>query len=152
LWHRVVEISRHPAFYREDGVADTVPGRFDMIAAILALIMLRMERDDSLAREQALLTELFVADMDAQLRQSGIGDMVIGKRVGKLVSVLGGRLGALREALAGGDDTALADALGRNVTMAEGRDTSRLAARLRTLEAKLSAMENEELLAGHIQW
>lgn len=152
LWHRVVEISRDPAFYREDGVADTVPGRFDMIAAILALVMLRMERDGSLAREQALLTELFVADMDAQLRQSGIGDMVIGKRVGKLVSVLGGRLGALREALGSNDDAALADALGRNVTMAEGRDTSRLAARLRTLEAKLGAMENEELLAGHIEW
>lgn len=152
LWHRVVEISRDPVFYREDSVADTVPGRFDMIAAILALVMLRLERDGGLDREQALLTELFVADMDAQLRQSGIGDMVIGKRVGKLVSVLGGRLGTLREALATDDQAMIAAALSRNVTMADGRDTDDLAARLRTLNAKLAAMEADDLLAGKIAW
>ena len=152
LWHRVVELSREPALYRDDGVADSVAGRFDMIAAVLALVLLRMERDRVLAQETALLTELFVADMDAQLRQSGIGDMVIGKRVGKLVSVLGGRLGALREALAADDDAGLAQALERNVTMAEGRDTRQLAARLRILEAKLAAMDTDELLAGTIAW
>ena len=77
LWHRVVELSREPAFYRDDGVADTVAGRFDMIAAILALLLLRLERDE-LAQEITLLTELFVADMDAQLRETGVGDLVVG--------------------------------------------------------------------------
>ena len=99
LWHRIVELSREPVFYRDDGVADTVGGRFDMIAALLALVLLRMEREPVLAQESVLLTELFVADMDAQLRETGVGDIVVGKHVGKLVSVLGGRLGAFREAL-----------------------------------------------------
>src|SRR5262245_35195544 len=92
LWHKIVELSRTPALYRDDGIADTVTGRFDAISVILSIVLLRLERDRVLAREAALLTELFVEDMDGQLRETGIGDPVIGKHVGKLVSVLGGRL------------------------------------------------------------
>jgi len=149
LWHRVVELSREPALYRGDGVADTVAGRFDMIAAILALVMLRLERD-GLAAETALLTELFVADMDAQLRETGVGDIVVGKHVGRLVSVLGGRIGALREALASGDEAMLEAALERNVTMAEGCGTAALARRLRAFAEKLAALDTGEVLAGRI--
>ena len=76
LWHRVVELSRDPALYRDDGVADTVAGRFDMIAAVLALVMLRLERD-GLAQDNVWLTELFVEGMDAQLRETGVGDLVL---------------------------------------------------------------------------
>lgn len=147
LWHRTVELSREPALYRDDGVADTVAGRFDMIAAILALVMLRLERD-GLAQENVWLTELFVADMDAQLRESGVGDVVVGKHMGKLVSVLGGRLGAFREALASADPAQWGAALTRNVTMAEGRAASDLGRRLRTFSNKLAALGSDEVLAG----
>jgi cytochrome b pre-mRNA-processing protein 3 len=149
LWYRVVELSREPALYRDDGVADTVAGRFDMIAAILALVMLHMERD-GLAAETALLTELFVADMDAQLRETGVGDIVVGKHVGRLVSVLGGRLGALREALASGDAAVLEAALERNVTMVEGSGTVALARRLRAFADRLGELDTDEVLAGRI--
>lgn len=149
LWHRVVELSREPALYRDDGVADTVAGRFDMIAALLALVMLRLERD-GLTAETALLTELFVADMDAQLRETGVGDIVVGKHVGKLVGVLGGRIGALREALAGEDQALLEAALERNVTMADRRGTEGLARRLRAFADKLAAHPGDEVLAGRI--
>ena len=147
LWHRTVELSRAPELYRDDGVADTVAGRFDMIAAILALVMLRLERDE-LARECVLLTELFVADMDAQLRETGVGDLVVGKHVGRLVAVLGGRLGALREALASDGKALLEAALTRNVTMAGGRDTAALARRLRSFADKLEQLAGDEVLAG----
>src|SRR4051812_44073201 len=70
LWHAIVERSRDPMWYREGGVPDTVPGRFDMIAAILALVLLRLEPEPGTAREQVLLTELFVEDMDGQLRET----------------------------------------------------------------------------------
>ena len=148
LWHRVVELARDPALYAEDGVADTTAGRFDMIAAVLSLVLLRIERDRVLAREGALLTELFVEDMDGQLRESGVGDVVVGKRVGKLVSVLGGRLGALRAALAAPGETELEAALKRNVTMAEGRTTGALARRLRAFHDRIAALDSKKLLAG----
>lgn len=150
LWHRVVELSREPAFYAEDGVADTVAGRFDAIVAVLALVLLRIERDPVLTREGVLLTELFVEDMDGQLRESGVGDMVVGKKLGKLMAVLGGRLGALREALARPDNAELEAALARNVTMLEGHGTESLAGRLRAFQGKLAALDSKKLLAGEI--
>jgi cytochrome b pre-mRNA-processing protein 3 len=150
LWHRIVELSRSPELYRADGVADTVGGRFDMIAALLALVLLRMERDRVLAGESVLLTELFVADMDAQLRETGVGDIVVGKHVGKLVSVLGGRLGAFREALVNSDQEPLEAALERNTTMADERSTEALAGRLRRFYDKLMTLDSKLLLAGEI--
>ncbi len=148
LWHRVVELAREPALYAEDGVADTVTGRFDMITLVTSLVLLRLERDPVLARLGALLTELFVEDMDGQLREFGVGDVIVGKRVGKLVAVLGGRLGALREALAGRDDGALEAALDRNVTLAEGRDAAALARRIRAFDDRLAALDSKKLRAG----
>ena len=123
-------------------------GRFDMIAAMLALVLLRMERDRVLAAEAALLTELFVADMDAQLRETGVGDLVVGKHVGKLVSVLGGRLGAFREALASGDEATFEAALTRNTTMSDERPPQALARRLRGFHDRMSALDSKRLLAG----
>jgi cytochrome b pre-mRNA-processing protein 3 len=149
LWHRTVELARAPELYRVVGVADTVAGRFDMIAALLALVMLRLERDE-LAQENVWLTELFVADMDAQLRETGVGDLVVGKHIGRLVSVLGGRLGALREALASDGEAMLEAALTRNVTMQDGRDTAAFARRLRSFAGTLADLDKDEVLAGRI--
>ena len=90
LWHRVIELSRTRDFYAAHGVADTIDGRFDMVTTMLATTMLRMERSPQLARSCALVTELFVEDMDGQLRESGVGDFVVGKHMGKLMAALGG--------------------------------------------------------------
>ncbi|OYX07420.1 MAG: hypothetical protein B7Z08_12430 [Sphingomonadales bacterium 32-68-7] len=145
LWHRTVEVSREPEWYRA-GVADTVAGRFDMIAAVLALVLLRLEPEPETAGAQVYLTELFVEDMDGQLRESGVGDLVVGKHVGKLVSALGGRLGAFRDALAEPGDAAWHDALARNVNLREGTDPAALGAQLRALVAELRALPTEVLL------
>ena len=149
LWHRTVEISREPEWYATCGVADTVPGRFDMVTAVLSLVLLRLDQARCGA-ETALLTELFVEDMDGQLRESGVGDVVVGKHIGKLMATLGGRLGAYRAALAD-DDGALAEAVRRNVTVNEGVAPEPLAMRLRDLADRLAATEADELLAGRIE-
>ena len=151
LWHRIVAVSRQERWYREGGVADSVGGRFDMIATVLALVLLRMERAGSEAEPQVFLTELFVEDMDRQLRETGVGDVVVGKRLGKLVSVLGGRLGAYRDALAdGAEDGALVAAVERNVTLAEGREPSALAAMLRDYDRRLEALSADTILAAEL--
>jgi cytochrome b pre-mRNA-processing protein 3 len=146
LWHAVVARSRDPAWYRDGGVADTVAGRFDMITAILALVLLRLERDPETAGEQALLTELFVEDMDGQLRESGIGDLVVGKHVGRLVSALGGRLGAFRAAP--DNDTAWREALARNVSLRDKQTPDALARLLWAFRESLAATETKALLDG----
>jgi cytochrome b pre-mRNA-processing protein 3 len=148
LWHRVVEISREPGWYSQCGVADTVAGRFDMITAVLALVLLRMERDGDGAPRSALLAELFVEDMDGQLRESGVGDIVVGKHIGKLMASLGGRLGAYRAALVG--EASFEEALRRNVTLLDGHGPEALAERLRALRTALDGAAIGDLLAGGI--
>lgn len=148
LWHRVVEISREPEWYANCGVADTVAGRFDMITAVLALVLLRLECEGDRASESALLTELFVNDMDGQLRESGVGDILVGKHIGKLMGSLGGRLGAYRSAL--DDEAALDGAVARNVTLLEGHGPQALARRLRAFARQLDDIPTADLLDGTI--
>lgn len=153
LWHRVVEIAREKPWYASLGVTDTVAGRFDAVTLVTALVMLRMERDlpgdTTLVEPSARLTELFVEDMDGQLRQSGVGDLVVGKHIGRLMGALGGRIVALREALGQGD-AALAEVLERNVTLIEGAQPLAFAAEVRRLHGQIDALAPADLIAGRI--
>jgi len=150
LLHRTVELARDPRWYAEGGVADTVAGRFDAITLVLCAVLLRMEREPALVAPSVLLTELFVDDMDGQLRQSGVGDLVVGKHIGKLVSSLGGRLGALREALSEPGDEALVAAVNRNVSLGDKGNPPRVAALLSGFAGALDAASAEDLLAARI--
>ena len=147
LWRATIAEARDPRWYRELGAADSVGGRFDIVTLVLALVLLRLEREPGTGDASVKLTELFIEDMDAQLRQSGVGDLMVGKHVGKLMAVLGGRMGALREALGQGE-AALEEVVVRNATMLEGARFAPLAAALRALEARLAALPGDRLLEG----
>ncbi|WP_116090024.1 ubiquinol-cytochrome C chaperone family protein [Sphingomonas crusticola] len=149
LYRAVVAEARRPAWYRDGRVPDTLDGRFDMVAAILSLVLLRLETDgDSARAPSAYLTELFVDDMDGQLRQRGIGDIVVGKHIGRMMGALGGRLGALREAFAGGD---LDDVIQRNIYRGMISGSAALAEvrnGLLDLRNRLAAAPTESLIEG----
>jgi cytochrome b pre-mRNA-processing protein 3 len=150
LYDAVVAAARDPAWYRDGGVPDTLEGRFDMLATLLALVLVRLEAEgDDAKAESVALTEIFIDDMDGTLRQIGIGDFVVGKHVGKLVGALGGRLGALRDALPVG--AGLEAAIRRNVFRdgpASDAEVAWVAARIRALHERLAATAMEPLLAG----
>lgn len=113
LYRALVEISRDPAWYREGGVPDTIDGRFDLLAAIMALALLRLESEGETGKlPSVLLTEIFIDDMDGSLRQIGIGDYVVGKHIGRMMGALGGRLGAFRDGVRRGSVT---EAVNRNI-------------------------------------
>lgn len=150
LWHQVVALARQPLWYAECGVEDTVPGRFDMITAILSLVVLRMENERELQEPSAHLIELFVEDMDGQLRELGINDVVVGKHMGRLMSTLGGRMGAYRDGLAAADDPQLVDAVRRNISLRDDAPVERLAEELRRFAVSLAARDDDDLLAGRI--
>lgn len=115
LWAAIVTVARKPDWYVRHQVPDTIDGRFDMVALVTCLVLLRLEREERHA-DHAVLTERFVEDMDGSLRDIGIGDMVMGKHMGRVIGALGGRLGAYRAALAEtAPPDALAEALARNV-------------------------------------
>ena len=151
LYRAIVAKGREPAWYRDGRVPDTLDGRFDLIAAILALVLLRLEREGDAARGQTvLLTEIFIADMDAELRQLGIGDFVVGKHIGRMMGALGGRLTALRAARAEGS---LDAAVARNVFHEAPPSEAALAIVAGGLERfanALDALPAAEVLAGRL--
>jgi cytochrome b pre-mRNA-processing protein 3 len=152
LYRAVIAAGRRPEWYVDGKVPDTLDGRFDMIAAMLSLVLFRFEAEgEAHATESALLTELFVDDMDGQLREIGIGDVVVGKHIGRMMSALGGRLGAYRDAIA--DKEALKAALERNLFRGNAPESAALdwtAARMQAVHASLKTMAVAALLDG--QW
>lgn len=152
LFAEVVAIGRDPAWYKEGGVPDTLDGRFDMIAAVLALVLLRLERDGSATAEASvLLTELFIDDMEGSVRQMGIGDLMVGKHVGRMIGALGGRLAAFREASAEG--SGFEAAVRRNVFHEAPPSEAALGFVSRRLEAFSEALGRQSsaaLLAGTV--
>ena len=107
--------ARVPAFFVQYGVADTIDGRFDMLALHAWLVFGRLKTAglDEIARR--LSDAIFIA-FDEALRDLGTGDMGMGPRMKKLGNAFNGRLQAY-EAAAG--DAALADAIVRNVFRGE---------------------------------
>lgn len=153
LYAAVVRAGRDPAWYRDGRVPDTVDGRFDMIAAVLALVLIRLEREGDRETKvaSALLTELFVDDMDGSLRQIGIGDLVVGKHMGRIMGALGGRLGAFRAAA--GDPAAMRAAVDRNIfheAPPSPEAAGYVAERLTRLASNLDAAPSAALLGGEI--
>ena len=149
LYQRVVVEARRPAWYRDGRVPDTLDGRFDMVAAVLSVVLLRLEHEGEGGRApSAHLTELFVEDMDGQLRERGIGDIVVGKHIGRMMGALGGRLGALREAFSGGD---LDGVIARNIYRSDvpsPEATAVVRNGLIGLRGRLAATPASDLIAG----
>ena len=106
--------------------------------------------DEELAPHTALVTELFVEDMEGQLREAGIGDPTVGKKIGNLMSSMGGRLGTYRDTLAKEDRAALAQALRRNVTMSQEDEAEALAERMIRLHKRLERTSSDRIRAGEI--
>lgn len=153
LYNAVVARGREPHWYLAGGVPDTVEGRFDTIASVLAVVLLRLEIDPEAAQANAWLAERFIADMDEQMREMGLGDVVVGKQVGKLMGLLGGRLGAYRDGLASADPAAFEEALVRNLYRGERPAAVALthsARALRRLHERLMEVPLDALLAGRM--
>ncbi len=151
LYLAIIAKGRELHWYEAGMVPDTLDGRFDMISSILAMVLLRMEDIPGSGQDQAWLTEIFVDDMDAQMRETGLGDVVIAKDIGKVMSILGGRLGAFRGAF---DDKArLNQSIARNIYEGETVDPAaqrHVAKRLSAFWQKLLACDADTLIAGDI--
>jgi cytochrome b pre-mRNA-processing protein 3 len=115
LYRAVVAQARQPTLYASYGVPDTLDGRFDLIALHMFLVLHRLKSGDEAARQlsQELFDTMF-ADMDRSLREMGVGDLGVGRRVRAMAEALYGRIAAYEAGLEG-DDAVLTGALRRNL-------------------------------------
>jgi cytochrome b pre-mRNA-processing protein 3 len=121
LYGAAVAAARDAWFFGPLGVPDTLDGRFDVVGLHVALLIRRLRTDPDrrgAALAQAVFDAMF-ADMDINLREMGVGDMTVGKRVKRMWEAFHGRCLAYEAALDAGDVPALATALDRNVWRAE---------------------------------
>jgi len=156
LYAVILGRAREAVFYEDFGVPDSVDGRFDMVALHTFLVLRRLKRDRpaSAALSQALFDLMFV-DMDENLREMGVGDLSVGRRVKDMAKAFLGRIAAYEAALAeerGGD--ALAAALRRNLyrggAAADGGQIAAMADYVRRQDAGLAELPIEEMLAGRL--
>jgi cytochrome b pre-mRNA-processing protein 3 len=119
IYGMIVAQAREPLFYRAMGVPDTVNGRFDMVLLHLWTVLRRLRPAPGGAELSQALFDHFCGDMDANLREMGVGDLTVPKRMHKFGEAFYGRSAAYDAALEAGGE-ALAQALCRNIL--DGRD------------------------------
>jgi cytochrome b pre-mRNA-processing protein 3 len=149
--------ARAPTFYSEWGVPDTNDGRFEMIGLHVMLVIRRLRAlgapGEILARE---LLEVMIADLDRSLREIGVGDLSVGKRVQGMVRSFLGRVAAIEPALDKRDPAPIETALERNLYQTgrapEPMQVTALAGYLIRQDRALDAMAAEALLDGRLEF
>jgi cytochrome b pre-mRNA-processing protein 3 len=153
LYAEIVAAARQPLFYSDWNVPDTPLGRFEMLSLHMFLFQHRLRGEGGASREIAqTLTDDFFTDVEHSLRELGIGDMGVPKRMKKLARMFYGRTAAYAEALERGDRAALAAALARNIQpdSAAWADADALAGYVIEADRTLARRASETIRAGAI--
>jgi cytochrome b pre-mRNA-processing protein 3 len=155
LYGQIVTLARAPALYGAMAVPDTLDGRFDSLVLHVHLVLRRLGRLGAEgARMSQLLFDLMFADMDETLRELGVGDMSVGRKVRQMAEAFYGRAAAYEEALDGtGGEDRLEGALLRNLyrgTAPEPRALEALAAHVQALDRALGRLDLEAFRAARL--
>ncbi len=156
LYVCVIDQARQPAFYLNSGVPDTPDGRFDMIALHVGLLLRRLRQDHQFTADFAqALFDLMFSDMDQNLREMGIGDIGVGKRIKAMAQAFYGRLAAYEAGLKNPDDGELVAGLKRNLYRKASPRESQIAgvaAYMRREAAALDSCEAEQVMAAEFRF
>jgi cytochrome b pre-mRNA-processing protein 3 len=146
IYGMIVTQAREPIFYRELTVPDTVNGRFDLLLLHLCLLLRRLRAAEGGAELSQALFDRFCEDMDDNLREMGVGDQTVPKRMRAFGEAFYGRAQAYDQALDAGGE-AFASAIARNILNGTATDQARqLAAYARAIEADLARTGDAALL------
>lgn len=152
LYLGIVEQARSPGFFSTLGVADTVDGRFDMLCLHVFLVLRRLKEAPEQTEDFAqTLFDVFFADMDRSLREMGVGDLSVGKKVRAMSKAFMGRVDAYDRALDEGEG--LAEALVRNLYRGEAPRAECLSGIVDYVSAEarhMAARPLEPMLSGHV--
>jgi cytochrome b pre-mRNA-processing protein 3 len=155
LYGAAVAAAREPLLYRDLGVADTLDGRFDLLCLYSFLLIRRVQREPEPgpALAQAVFDAMF-SDMDVNLREMGVGDLSVGRRVRAMWEALHGRAVAYGAAMDAGDTVALEAAIARNVWRGATAPAGSAAALVRLANAQAACLDGQAwdaLAAGDVR-
>jgi cytochrome b pre-mRNA-processing protein 3 len=152
IYGMIVTQAREAMFYRDLGVPDTVNGRFDLLLLHFWLLLRRLRSTKDGTELAQALFDRFCEDMDDNLREMGVGDQTVPKRMRAFGEAFYGRTMAYDQAMDEGGE-ALAAAICRNILNGAGSEQARrLAAYARAAEAELAKAGEADLLSGSFQF
>jgi cytochrome b pre-mRNA-processing protein 3 len=155
LYTPLIEQARRPVFYLEGGVADTPQGRFELYSLHLALLVRRLRGAGPFAAEASqALFDTFLSGLDHGLRELGVGDLTVPKKMRRLGEALYGRLRGYDAALAGdAEPGALEAMIGRTVYAGiDSPPAHALSAYARDAAAAFAATPIESVLGEPLPW
>jgi len=155
LYGQIVAAARQPVLYSDWQVPDTPLGRFEMVSLAMLLFQHRLRGEAGSAGEVAqVLIDEFFTDVEHSLRELGISDPGVPKRMKRLAKMFYGRTAAYTEALDQADTAALAAALSRNVRPGTGDwpQATKLAAYAFQVRKELAAQPVSDICAGRITY
>ena len=130
LYAVAVEQARQPAFYTALGVADRIDARFELYTLHVLILFLRLKQDGERGEVAAQkLFDTYISSLDNTLRELGVGDVSVGKKMRKLNESLYGRMNAYEGPLRAEDIDALAASLAKNIYESADAETGRALAR-----------------------
>ena len=148
--------ARHPALFLDHAVPDTVEGRYDMMVLHLFLLVQRLQGGSPKARQVGqAVCDRFFTEMDRAMREMGVGDLTVPKKMTKIAELYAGCAKVYAEALAAGDRAALAAALQRNVyegNTAMAAQADALAGYAQAAAAALAAAPEAALIEGRLPY
>ena len=153
LYKVIVQQARQPVFYLDCGVPDSIGGRFEMVALHAYIAMRRLKNiDDEGAQAAQSLFDTLLTDMDRYMREMGIGDLGVGRRIKALAISFYGRVKAYDEALLG-EEGELVEALERNLLLDGSPYEEQVLHMAGDLSRNIAAAENwslAEMMAGNL--
>jgi cytochrome b pre-mRNA-processing protein 3 len=155
LYGAIVAQARTAAFYTHYGVPDTVQGRFELIVLHLVLVLSRLGREQSAGRRLGQkLFDMFCRDLDDNLREMGVGDLAVPKKMRRFGEAFYGRQAAYLAALAVADERVLEKALARNIFPVDGSDESAalLARYAHAALKRLDAQDERAVVRGEVNF
>lgn len=152
IYGMIVTQAREPIFYRDLGVPDTVNGRFDLLLLHLWLLLRRLRTVHGATELSQALFDRFCEDMDDNLREMGVGDQTVPKRMRAFGEAFYGRVQAYDQAMEGGGE-ALASAICKNILNGTSLgQAQQLAAYARASEAELGRADGAALLRASFKF
>ncbi|PLP60964.1 ubiquinol-cytochrome C chaperone [Mesorhizobium loti] len=153
LYEQIVAAARQTFFYSHWNVPDTPLGRFEMLSLHMFLFQHRLHGESGAPAElaQTLIDEFFT-DVDHSLRELGISDVGVPKRMKRLAKMYYGRTAAYADALDRDDKGDLAAALSRNVRpdVADWPEAADMAAYVLRAVATLATQSSEAICLGEL--
>jgi cytochrome b pre-mRNA-processing protein 3 len=149
-----VVAARDPALYVDQGAPDTVEARFELLTAHVILLVQRLGSAGAqgAAIRQGLF-DAYIGHLDGAMREMGVGDISMGRRMKGLGEAFYGRARAYDRAFARLPDTADFSALiGRSILAGVQADPAPLAETLLRRRSALAAAPDDALLHGEVQW